>query len=172
MCILQLRKIISRSENLRFYISQFSSFWLNYVFLSKKRLICYAILICLCMAYFTCQVCLQRAGEFLMLNVPGLAEGRPSVLIGDAVILSSPSSPDEPQYEGIVHEVISHVMMMRIKTCKNIALSPGSWVLYILFKSQKKSKPQASSHSHRIDKISSLHCSCLDFGDKGHRLCG
>ena len=51
------------------------------------------------------QVCLQRVGEFLSLQVPGLAEGRPSVLIGDAVILSSPVDPEEPQYEGIVHEV-------------------------------------------------------------------
>lgn len=51
------------------------------------------------------QVCLQRMGEFLSLQVPGLAEGRPSVLIGDAVILSSPVDPEDPQYEGIVHEV-------------------------------------------------------------------
>ena len=50
-------------------------------------------------------MCLQRAGEFLSLQVPGLAEGRPSVLIGDAVILSSPVDPEESQYEGIVHEV-------------------------------------------------------------------
>ena len=50
-------------------------------------------------------MCLQRVGEFLSLQVPGLAEGRPSVLIGDAVILSSPVDPEDPQYEGIVHEV-------------------------------------------------------------------
>ena len=44
-------------------------------------------------------------GEYLSLDVPGLSEGRPSLLIGDSVILSSPVDPDEPQYEGIVHEV-------------------------------------------------------------------
>lgn len=51
------------------------------------------------------QVALHPVGEFLALTVPGLAEGRPSVLIGDKIILSSPSDPDGPRYEGYVHEV-------------------------------------------------------------------
>ncbi|KAK7476009.1 hypothetical protein BaRGS_00032716 [Batillaria attramentaria] len=62
------------------------------------------------------RVCLKRAGEFLALHVPGLAEGRPSVLIGDAVILSSPSNPDEPQYEGIVHELHSEEVLLKFNT--------------------------------------------------------
>ncbi|XP_059152220.1 RNA helicase Mov10l1-like [Physella acuta] len=51
------------------------------------------------------RVALHPAGEFLALTVPGLAEGRPSVLIGDKIILSSPSDPDGPRYEGYVHEL-------------------------------------------------------------------
>ena len=41
--------------------------------------------------------------------MPGLAEGRPSVLVGDRVILSALQGEQEqecqPQYEGYVHEV-------------------------------------------------------------------
>lgn len=51
------------------------------------------------------QVCLRHCGEYLALGVPGLAEGRPSVLIGDKVILTDPSDPDGPCFEGYVHEV-------------------------------------------------------------------
>ena len=52
------------------------------------------------------QVCLQRVRQFLALTVLGLCEGRPSVQVDDCVVLSSPTDPDDPQYEGIVHEVI------------------------------------------------------------------
>ena len=48
---------------------------------------------------------MRRIGEYLGLKVPGLAEGRPSVLIGDKVILTDPADPDGPCYEGYVHEV-------------------------------------------------------------------
>ncbi|KAK3769722.1 hypothetical protein RRG08_004971 [Elysia crispata] len=51
------------------------------------------------------RVCLHPVGEYLALTVPGLAEGRPSVLIGDKIILYSPSDPDGPSYEGYVHEL-------------------------------------------------------------------
>lgn len=49
---------------------------------------------------------MRRVGEYLGLKVPGLAEGRPSVLIGDKVILTDPSDPEGPCYEGFVHEVL------------------------------------------------------------------
>ena len=39
--------------------------------------------------------------------MPGLAEGRPSVLLGDKVMLTDPGDPDGPCYEGYVHEVCS-----------------------------------------------------------------
>ena len=44
-------------------------------------------------------------GEYLGLEVPGLAEGRPSVLLGDKVMVTDPGDPDGPCYEGYVHEV-------------------------------------------------------------------
>lgn len=56
-------------------------------------------------AFVFLQVCLHHVGEYLALEVPGLAEGRPSILIGDKVILSVPYDPEGPSYEGYVHEV-------------------------------------------------------------------
>ena len=44
-------------------------------------------------------------GEYLGLEVPGLAEGRPSVLLGDKVMVTDPGDLDGPCYEGYVHEV-------------------------------------------------------------------
>ena len=43
--------------------------------------------------------------EFLALRVPGLAEGRPSVMIGDKIHVSVPGDDSAPTYEGFVHEV-------------------------------------------------------------------
>ncbi|XP_031573706.1 RNA helicase Mov10l1-like [Actinia tenebrosa] len=44
--------------------------------------------------------------EYLSLRVPGLAEGRPSLLIGDTVVASLTDGVyDAPKYEGYVHEV-------------------------------------------------------------------
>ena len=52
------------------------------------------------------QVTLRNNGDHLALTVPGLSEGRPSVLIGDRVILSDGGLLQaSPQYEGFVHEV-------------------------------------------------------------------
>ena len=40
------------------------------------------------------------------MSVPGVAEGLPSVIVGDCVILSDVTMPDDsPQYQGYVHEV-------------------------------------------------------------------
>ncbi len=47
---------------------------------------------------------MSPVGPYLALSVPGLAEGRPSLLIGDRVILSA-SHDAGLEYEGYVHEV-------------------------------------------------------------------
>lgn len=55
---------------------------------------------------FYLKIKLRRAGEFLALQVPGLAEGRPSLLIGDSVVLSNSTySEFSPSYQGYIHEV-------------------------------------------------------------------
>lgn len=52
-------------------------------------------------------VCLSRTGDFLKLSVPGLAEGRPSLLVGDRVYLTSPEDYDvSPTFEGFIHELL------------------------------------------------------------------
>jgi len=44
--------------------------------------------------------------EFLSLTVPGLAEGRPSLLLGDKIVVCLTGSlSDSPKYEGYIHEV-------------------------------------------------------------------
>ena len=47
----------------------------------------------------------ERMGPYLALTVAGMAEKRPSLLIGDHVLASNPFSNDEIKYEGYVHEV-------------------------------------------------------------------
>lgn len=47
---------------------------------------------------------LNRKGQFLVLEVPGLAEGRPSLLVGDAVLCQQ-RGPGNRKYEGIIHDV-------------------------------------------------------------------
>ncbi|XP_072026014.1 RNA helicase Mov10l1-like [Amphiura filiformis] len=55
-----------------------------------------------------------RLGEYLSLEVPGLAEGRPSVMVGDKIILSLPNANKyDAKYEGIVHEVLSDVVLLK-----------------------------------------------------------
>ncbi|XP_070558599.1 RNA helicase Mov10l1-like [Ptychodera flava] len=60
------------------------------------------------------KVSMKPLNEYLVLQVPGLAEGRPSVLVGDKVILSVPDGViGSPQYEGFVHEVLSEELLLK-----------------------------------------------------------
>lgn len=58
------------------------------------------------------RVCLRHFNEHLALVVPGLAEGRPSVLIGDKVILTDPTDPSGPCFEGFVHEILKDEVLI------------------------------------------------------------
>uniref|UniRef100_K1R4Y5 RNA helicase n=1 Tax=Magallana gigas TaxID=29159 RepID=K1R4Y5_MAGGI len=62
------------------------------------------------------RVTMRPVGEFLGLGVPGLAEGRPSVLLGDKVMLSDPCDPQGPVYEGYVHEVLSEEVLLKFNS--------------------------------------------------------
>ncbi|XP_052213999.1 RNA helicase Mov10l1-like isoform X2 [Dreissena polymorpha] len=59
------------------------------------------------------RVCLRQVGEYLGLQVPGLAEGRPSVLIGDSVYLTDPGDPEGPCFEGFVHETMKDEVLLK-----------------------------------------------------------
>nr|XP_045618239.1 RNA helicase Mov10l1-like isoform X2 [Procambarus clarkii] len=52
-------------------------------------------------------------GEYLSLVVPGLSEKRPSLMIGDTVIASSPCDSNELEYEGYIHEVLHTQVLLK-----------------------------------------------------------
>ena len=58
---------------------------------------------------------LARSGEFLALTVPGLVERRPSLAVGDSVLLSSPDSSGGVQYEGCIHEVRATEVLLKFE---------------------------------------------------------
>ncbi|XP_015587394.1 probable RNA helicase armi isoform X2 [Cephus cinctus] len=60
-------------------------------------------------------VVMRHCGEFLALKVPGLAEKRPSLLIGDKAIISFKwdSSGGELKYEGCIHKVNSSEILLK-----------------------------------------------------------
>ncbi|XP_023326960.1 RNA helicase Mov10l1 [Eurytemora carolleeae] len=59
------------------------------------------------------QVFLVRHGAFLTLTVPGLKERRPSLCLGDSVLLSDIKDPNMPVYEGCIEEVRSTELLLR-----------------------------------------------------------
>ena len=54
-------------------------------------------------------VVFQRAGTYLELEVPGIVDSRPSLLIGDTIIIEQPNVTDKPKYEGHIHCVSIHL---------------------------------------------------------------
>ncbi|XP_068212921.1 RNA helicase Mov10l1-like isoform X2 [Palaemon carinicauda] len=52
-------------------------------------------------------------GEYLSLTVPGLAEKRPSLMIGDSVIASNPTGVGGPEYEGFIHDVLHTKVLLK-----------------------------------------------------------
>ncbi|XP_064632903.1 uncharacterized protein LOC135491148 [Lineus longissimus] len=61
------------------------------------------------------RVCLRPVAEFLALKVPGLAEGRPSLIIGDKIRVSVPGEDEGPQYEGVIHEVLNDEVLLKFQ---------------------------------------------------------
>ncbi|KAL5514267.1 hypothetical protein ACEPAG_2355 [Sanghuangporus baumii] len=51
--------------------------------------------------------------EAVRLEVPGLAEKRPSVIIGDRFFVKKSGSPDSPSYEGFVHHVENRFVLLQ-----------------------------------------------------------
>lgn len=58
---------------------------------------------------------LRRCGDYLMLKVPGLAEKRPSLMVGDKVVVSFQcySSKENPKYEGFIHKIKSTELFLK-----------------------------------------------------------
>ncbi|KYN31435.1 Putative helicase Mov10l1 [Trachymyrmex septentrionalis] len=58
---------------------------------------------------------LRRCGDYLMLEVPGLAEKRPSLMVGDKVLVSFQwdSSKENLKYEGFIHKMKSTEIFLK-----------------------------------------------------------
>ncbi|XP_025985975.1 probable RNA helicase armi isoform X1 [Solenopsis invicta] len=58
---------------------------------------------------------MRRCGDYLVLEVPGLSEKRPSLLIGDKAIVSFPwdTSKGNLQYEGFIHKIKSTEIFLK-----------------------------------------------------------
>jgi RNA helicase armi len=57
----------------------------------------------------------RREGRYLALSVPGLADGRPSLIVSDKVICYDGHNPNKEKkiaYEGIIHEVIQYILLL------------------------------------------------------------
>ncbi|XP_053575160.1 RNA helicase Mov10l1 [Bombina bombina] len=62
-------------------------------------------------------VCLQKCGGFLLLEVPGLAEGRPSLFPGDKVLLKYQDyTTSAVQFVGIVVEIHEEELTLRVNS--------------------------------------------------------
>ena len=60
--------------------------------------------------YDMADVPLKKAGRFFAITVPGLAEGRPSLIVGDRLVIIGNMKSTEGKvlgYEGFVNEVIA-----------------------------------------------------------------
>ncbi|XP_023946786.2 probable RNA helicase armi [Bicyclus anynana] len=67
-------------------------------------------------AFDKSNVYLTFCDEFLSLEVPGLAEKRPSLVKGDRVIVTDTFGTNAPQYEGFVHAVRGNFLLMKFNS--------------------------------------------------------
>ncbi|KAG0692718.1 RNA helicase Mov10l1 [Chionoecetes opilio] len=59
------------------------------------------------------RACFTMCGEFLSLTVPGLAEKRPSLMIGDTVVATELCGRGEMEYEGCIHQVLNTQILLK-----------------------------------------------------------
>ena len=66
--------------------------------------------------YTLAEVTFIQSGQYLSLEVPGLAEKRPSLAIGDTAIAKLSNDPRAQSYEGCIHEVKSKSVLLMFST--------------------------------------------------------
>ncbi|KAI8503673.1 hypothetical protein Bbelb_186440 [Branchiostoma belcheri] len=95
---------------------------------------------------------LQPCGEYLSLTVPGLAEGRPSVLIGDKVVLTAPGAGDcSPSYEGYVHEVLREEVLLKFHQDFHSSYDGEPYNVFFMFnRSTLRRCHQAVNFAHNL----------------------
>ncbi|XP_066284664.1 RNA helicase Mov10l1-like isoform X3 [Branchiostoma lanceolatum] len=95
---------------------------------------------------------LQPCGEYLSLTVPGLAEGRPSVLIGDKVVLTAPGAGDcSPSYEGYVHEVLREEVLLKFHQDFHSSYDGEPYNVFFMFnRSTLRRCHQAANFAHNL----------------------
>ncbi|XP_039754327.1 probable RNA helicase armi [Pararge aegeria] len=67
-------------------------------------------------AYDKSKVYLNHCDEYLSLEIPGLAEKRPSLIIGDKVLVTDTWSSDSPPFEGYIHAVRGNFILMKFNS--------------------------------------------------------
>lgn len=70
---------------------------------------------------------LQPKGEYLSLEVVGLAEGRPSLIVGDKAILVPPYNKCNFAFEGCIHEVRLNEVLMKFSNSFHSSYSGESF---------------------------------------------
>ncbi|KAI1280770.1 putative RNA helicase armi [Halotydeus destructor] len=58
-------------------------------------------------------VVFERLGSYLAIDVPGLIDNRPSLLVGDTVIIEQPNVEGSPRYEGCIHHIRQEKILVR-----------------------------------------------------------
>uniref|UniRef100_A0A182Q6P3 RNA helicase n=1 Tax=Anopheles farauti TaxID=69004 RepID=A0A182Q6P3_9DIPT len=71
--------------------------------------------------------------SYLALEVPNVAEARPSILVGDVVRASAPWTNDDTQYQGVIHKVLHSRVLLKFNQTFHARYNGESYALQFSF---------------------------------------